>query len=221
MKRRAVLRAALAAAAVAAGVVAPSAPGAQAATTLQLITVHAASSSSTTAVLTAWQRSSGTSPYTRVYGPITAYVGSQGIGRASEYVSVTPAGTFGLTETYGRMANPGTTMPYEVLDPYDWWVSDVRSGYYNMHERCGGTKYCPFRIAYSERLYYVGTPYNYLAVINYNRSPVVRGAGSAFFLHVTNYRPTAGCVAIPQTNLVWLLRWMKPADAPLISISAG
>ncbi len=221
MKSRALLCAALALAAVVAGLAAPNAPRAEAATTLQLITVHSASSTSTTAVLTAWQRSSGTSPYVRVYGPITAYVGAQGIGRTSEYVSVTPAGTFGLTETYGRLANPGTTMPYQVLDPYDWWVGDVRSAYYNMHERCGGTKYCPFGIAASERMYYVGTPYNYLAVINYNRSPVVRGAGSAFFLHVTNYRPTAGCVAIPQANLIWLLRWLKPAAAPAISISAG
>jgi L,D-peptidoglycan transpeptidase YkuD (ErfK/YbiS/YcfS/YnhG family) len=38
----------------------------------------------------------------------------------------------------------------------------------------------------------------------------VPGAGSAFFLHVSSGRPTAGCVAVPRSNMVDLLRWLKP-----------
>jgi L,D-peptidoglycan transpeptidase YkuD (ErfK/YbiS/YcfS/YnhG family) len=73
----------------------------------------------------------------------------------------------------------------------------------------------------SERQAAAGPVYTFAAVINYNRWPSVRGAGSAFFLHVTNGRPTAGCVAIPRANLVWLLRWLKPAQRPIISLGVG
>ena len=40
------------------------------------------------------------------------------------------------------------------------------------------------------------TCYSHAVVIDYNRFPVRAGAGSAFFLHVTNGQPTAGCVAV-------------------------
>ena len=58
----------------------------------------------------------------------------------------------------------------------------------------------------NEHLYYETPYYNYAVVIDYNtrNAPggVHAGGGSAFFLHVTDGAPTAGCVAIPQTNLV-------------------
>lgn len=194
---------------------------AEAATPAQLITVRGATSASTGAVLTALQRPASGGPYKAVHAPMYAYVGSQGIGQASEYKSVTPAGTFSLSEGYGRLANPGTTLPYKVLDWYDWWVSDVSSRYYNTHYRCGGTTYCPFDVTKGERLMAAGSVYNYLAVINYNRWPVVKGAGSAFFLHVTNGRPTAGCVAVSQADMIWLLRWLNKDYHPLIKIYVG
>jgi L,D-peptidoglycan transpeptidase YkuD (ErfK/YbiS/YcfS/YnhG family) len=58
-------------------------------------------------------------------------------------------------------------------------------------------------------------------VIDYNRSPVVQGAGSAFFLHVTVGQPTQGCVSIPLTTLANLMRWLKPAAHPRILIGVG
>jgi hypothetical protein len=60
------------------------APGAATTTTSgQVITVKAATSTSTTAVVEAWQRTAvGT--LKQVYGPITAYIGAQGVGTASE-----------------------------------------------------------------------------------------------------------------------------------------
>ena len=58
-------------------------------------------------------------------------------------------------------------------------------------------------------------------VIDYNRFPVVAGAGSAFFLHVTNNQPTAGCVAISAYALNVVMRWLDPALHPVISIGVG
>ena len=58
-------------------------------------------------------------------------------------------------------------------------------------------------------------------VIDYNRWPAVSGAGSAFFLHVTNGAPTAGCVAIDRGSLTAIMRWLTPGARPLISIGVG
>ena len=57
--------------------------------------------------------------------------------------------------------------------------------------------------------------YNYGAVIAYNtaRKP---GLGSAIFLHVSHGSATAGCVAVPQSDVLKLLRWLNPKLGPRI-----
>ncbi|UOY01114.1 L,D-transpeptidase family protein [Blastococcus sp. PRF04-17] len=183
----------------------------------QVVTVTVTSATSTTGRLTAWEKRGGS--WVAVLGPFTARVGSQGIGQAREGLNRTPAGTYTLTESFGRQANPGTGLPYRVIDGNDWWVSDVNSTLYNRYTRCArGT--CPFDEAAGENLWAQGTVYDYATVIDYNRAGT-RGAGSAFFLHVTNGSPTAGCVAIDRASLVSLMRWLRPASAPLVSIGVG
>lgn len=184
----------------------------------QVITVVAASSASTTAQLSAWTRSGA--GWTRDIGPVTAYVGSAGIGTASETTRRTPAGVFGLTEAFGILADNGTRLPYRRVDTSDWWVSDVHSPDYNTHQRCApGT--CPFDEAAGENLGSVGLEYHHAVVIDYNRYPVTPGAGSAYFLHVSAGRPTAGCVTLPSTTLTAVMRWLDPAKNPVIRIGVG
>jgi len=183
----------------------------------QVVTVVAASAGATTAKLTAWQR--GTDGWTPVLGPVTARVGAAGIGRASESTTRTPAGTFTLTEAFGRSGDPGTALPYRVVDGDDWWVSDVNSPRYNQYVQCApGT--CAFDEAAGENLFAAGLVYAQAVVIDYNRAGTP-GSGSAYFLHVTNGRPTAGCVAIDAGSLVTLMRWLDPGARPLISIGVG
>jgi L,D-peptidoglycan transpeptidase YkuD (ErfK/YbiS/YcfS/YnhG family) len=52
-------------------------------------------------------------------------------------------------------------------------------------------------------------------------NPVVKGAGSGFFLHVSFGAPTEGCVALPENELSRVMRWLLPADHPVISIGVG
>ncbi|WP_329056371.1 L,D-transpeptidase family protein [Amycolatopsis sp. NBC_01488] len=181
----------------------------------QRLTVVADSPSATTAVLTAWQREGGS--WKRAYGPVEAFVGRDGIGQASETTSHTPAGVWPLSEAFG--IEPATTrLPYRRVTTADWWVSDVRSPYYNTHVSCvPGT--CPFDEAAGEDLGRAGPVYAHAVVIDYNRHPVVPGAGSAFFLHVTDGKPTAGCVAIAGADLEAVLRWLDPAQHPVVDIS--
>jgi L,D-peptidoglycan transpeptidase YkuD (ErfK/YbiS/YcfS/YnhG family) len=182
-----------------------------------VVTVVASSARATTATLTAWQR--GPAGWTAVVGPVTARIGSSGVGRASEGSTRTPAGTFTLTEGFGRAADPGTALPYRVVDGDDWWVSDVHSPRYNQYAACApGT--CDFDERAGENLHAAGRVYDYAAVIDYNRGGTP-GAGSAFFLHVTNGAPTAGCVAIDAGSLVSVLRWLDPGARPVISIGVG
>jgi L,D-peptidoglycan transpeptidase YkuD (ErfK/YbiS/YcfS/YnhG family) len=62
--------------------------------------------------------------------------------------------------------------------------------------------------------------YDLVVVIGYNMAPVVRGAGSAIFLHVArpDFSPTAGCIAIEKSTLVSLLPLLGPASMMTIRI---
>lgn len=207
-------------AAVPSAPVAPSSSGlplgVDAGSSRQVVTVVAPSAGSTSAVLTAWQR--GAAGWVPVIGPVTARVGSAGVGRASESSTRTPAGTFSLSEAFGRAGDPGTGLPYRVVDGDDWWVSDVRSPRYNQYAECArGT--CDFDEGVSENLAEEAA-YQHAVVLDYNRGGTP-GAGSAFFLHVSNGAPTSGCVAIDAGSLVALLRWLDPGARPLIAIGVG
>ncbi|MGW0246760.1 L,D-transpeptidase family protein [Nocardia goodfellowii] len=183
----------------------------------QVVTVVAPAESSTTAVLEAWNRQGA--GWIRVLGPFPAFVGAEGVGEAREGVARTPAGVWGLTHAFGNRPDNGTRLPYRQVTPWDWWVGDSRSPLYNMPFLCP-PGLCPFDQGASERLGAVGTAYDHAVVMDYNRRPAVPGKGSAFFLHVSTGSPTAGCVAIAAADLDAVMRWLDPAEHPVIAIAA-
>lgn len=185
----------------------------------QVITVTAASTSSTVAQLQAW---AATSQHGWVaYGPaVTAHVGSGGLTtQENETLTATPIGSITLTQAFGRLPNPGTRLPYFQTTPNDWWVSQ-QGPYYNTHQVCIAA--CPFTEGSpNSRLFYVAPQYNLAVVIDFNRHPVVQGGGSGVFLHVTRGVPTAGCVSVASPDLVRIMRWLRPTDRPRILIGIG
>ena len=184
----------------------------------QVITVRAQAATSTTAVLESWERRDG--EFVRVRGPIDVFVGEDGIGLASEQRSRTPRGVFTLTEAFGLAKDPGTRMPYVRVSLSHWWVSDVKSRHYNSMRICSPGARCGFRQSRSEQLGDVNA-YRFAIVMDYNRDPVVPGRGSAFFLHVSEGKPTQGCMSMPAHEMKWLLRWLDPSAAPVISVNIG
>jgi L,D-peptidoglycan transpeptidase YkuD (ErfK/YbiS/YcfS/YnhG family) len=188
----------------------------------QVITVVAGSTSTTTAILQAWTKTSG--GWVKHGGSVEAHLGSDGLSaHPSESRSATPIGSFTLTQAFGHDADPGTALPYLHTSGADWWISEPGK-LYNTHQRCSSG--CSFtRGDPNEHLYYETPFYNYAVVIDYNTANapggVHAGAGSAFFLHVTDGNPTAGCVSIPQSNLVALLQWLAPSRHPRILIGVG
>ncbi|MGY1620597.1 L,D-transpeptidase family protein [Geodermatophilus sp. SYSU D00965] len=197
-------------------------PAAAATTSGQVVTVSAPSATSTYATVEAWSRQPD-GRYKRVARFPNARIGSAGMGAASESVARTPVGQFRLNQPFGIKPDPGVA-GYHRVDRNDVWTGSTGS-VINQHRRCApGT--CPASYGSIERLSNYPGAYDYAAFIGYNApSPygtgAVRGKGSAFFLHVKNSRATAGCVAVSSSQMVWLLRWLRAAQNPTISIGVG
>jgi L,D-peptidoglycan transpeptidase YkuD (ErfK/YbiS/YcfS/YnhG family) len=185
------------------------------ATTRQVIVVRANGWSSTTATVLAYARRADGRWVVR-FGPMTARLGRNGLRVGTsrhEGDGTTPAGSYAITTTFGRLVNPGTRMPYRLVRRADYWVGDSASRYYNTlrPSTMGG-----FRTALSEHLAAFAPQYDYAAVVDFNRPHAVPGRGSAIFLHITDGRSTAGCVAISRAGMTAVLRWLDPAQHPRI-----
>src|SRR5207248_9675126 len=131
----------------------------------------------------------------------------------------TPTGTYRFGGTmYGIARDPGVKFAYHRLVCGDWWDEDPSSTVYNtfQHVACGAK---PSFGGDSEALWRISPQYRYFAVIEYNAHPVVPGRGSAIFLHVSSSHGTAGCISLPEAQLVRLLRWLRPQAAPAIAIT--
>jgi len=181
----------------------------------QLITVTAASHSTTYAVLRAYRITGG--HRVRVFGPWTARVGYNGIaepGRKREGDGRTPSGSYGFSFFFGVLPDKGFSFPFRHAYSYDFWDDDPSSPRYN--EWVDARKHDPG--ARPEPMHQVPA-YDYSAVITYNaaRTP---GLGSAIFLHVGTGSATAGCVSLPQARLIKIMRWLMPGLDPRITISA-
>jgi L,D-peptidoglycan transpeptidase YkuD (ErfK/YbiS/YcfS/YnhG family) len=132
-------------------------------------------------------------------------VGKNGVSSSKREGDLrTPAGVFPLRGGFGARSNPGLRIgSWLRVDSADVWVDDPASSLYNTHQRTPASG----RWSSAEPL--LNTPaYNYAQVIGYNeaRTP---GRGSAIFLHVDLGHGTAGCVSLPTSGLLAVLRWER------------
>lgn len=175
------------------------------------------------ATLRTFVRAGGHGAWKPVFPAWQAEIGSgelRDVRREGDHA--TPTGVYGFGPTmYGIYPNPGGLHePYHRLVCGDWWNEDPYSPTYNrfVHVPCGTT---PGFAAWSEPLWQETRSYPYLAVIDYNLDPTVAGRdapGSGIFLHAWMDAPTEGCIALPIPELVSVLRWLRPAEHPVIEI---
>ena len=68
----------------------------------------------------------------------------------------------------------------------------------------------PFKYR-AEKLYRKKNIYDLLINIKYNQKPVIKGKGSAIFLHIANkkYKPTKGCISIKKVDFLKILPKIK------------
>lgn len=153
-----------------------------------------------------------------VYSNISGVVGIKGFSTNRHEGDLTsPVGTFSIPYLFGWGGNAGFKMTYKASNQNDYWVSDSVLERYNVWiHREGGPD--PTWKDYEA----LGTNqplYKYAAVINYNMGPnKVMGKGSGMFLHITPLSGggTLGCTAMPESNLVQVLRWLDHSKNPVI-----
>ncbi len=115
----------------------------------------------------------------------------------------TPAGVLPLRRVFYRAdcgPPPDCAVPIEPLAPDDAWCDDPTHADYNRMIRL------PHDGRY-EALWRTDRVYDVVGVLGWNDAPVVRGRGSAIFLHVTraDFSPTEGCVALADLRRVLAL----------------
>lgn len=149
-----------------------------------------------------------------VFTPMDAMIGKNGFappGEKREGDGRTPSGVFRLGTTFGYGPSADTRMPYRQATAEDIWVDDPGADDYNRWVKKGHTKAASYEFMRRE-----DPLYRYGLVIEYNTNPVVRGHGSAIFFHVWRNRgePTQGCVALSESDMLKILRWLDPAAKP-------
>lgn len=150
------------------------------------------------------------------FPPLEALVGAKGFappGRKKEGDVKTPSGVFALKLTFGYAPDIPSRMPYRQARKGDIWVDDILSSDYNRWVRRDETSAASFEIMKRP-----DHQYRYGIVIEYNTDPVVKGAGSAIFLHVRRggNKPTMGCVALSESDILKVLGWLNPVCKPLV-----
>ena len=131
-------------------------------------------------------------------------IGKSGITRfKKEGDLATPRGIFKLGLLYYRKDRNKPLkckIRKRVIKKNMGWCDDTKSKKYNQEITF------PFKDG-AEKLYRKDNIYDIFINIKYNHSPVVKGGGSAIFLHLadTKYRPTRGCIAISKKDLLKIL----------------
>ena len=129
--------------------------------------------------------------------------GIAAVGEKREGDLKTPTGSFPLRRCYyraDRMTTPDTGLELTALTPDCGWCDDVEHPMYNQFVTL------PF-IGRHEKLWRDDHIYDLIIPLGYNDGPIVRGAGSAIFLHLMREdgMGTEGCIAMRRADLLALL----------------
>ncbi|MEU8948418.1 L,D-transpeptidase family protein [Streptomyces sp. NPDC048489] len=167
--------------------------------TRQVLLVTGAGRTSASSTVVLWRRVDGRWRPGAVWAAHNGYRGWTDEHHAGDLRS--PIGVFGLTDAGGRLADPGTGLPYH------------RSGAFSTDDT--GLQ--------GESLNGV---FDYVVAINYNRRPGTSpmdgtrplggNRGGGIWLHVDHGGPTHACVSLSRAHMRQLLRALDPAAHPVV-----
>ncbi|NOU94007.1 L,D-transpeptidase family protein [Paenibacillus sp. LMG 31456] len=147
-----------------------------------------------------------------------AVIGRNGItDDKTEGDGKSPKGIHKLGESFGiKQAPAGISIPYHQVSKQDYWIDDPDSDDYNQWMHYEGNPSDHWKSF--ERLNH--HLYTHAIIIKYNMAPVIKGKGSAIFIHQwdSENSPTSGCVAMSYDNLVRLMIAIDPRKNPIIRI---
>lgn len=121
----------------------------------------------------------------------------------------TPAGVWAITGGVwraDRAPRPQTPLPLSPTGPHDLWSDDPGHDGYNKPHRGIRPNFGHERMRRGDCLY------DLVLFSDWNTEPAEPGLGSAIFVHCWKgaRRPTAGCIAFSQPDLIWIIgRWRE------------
>lgn len=122
----------------------------------------------------------------------------------TESDGATPAGCFNIKEIFyraDRVEKPESVFITHELEANDAWCDDLTCDSYNTHIKL------PHNGSYERLWHGADDLYDIIVVLGYNDSAIIRGRGSAIFMHIARegYSGTAGCVALSKKDLLEIL----------------
>ena len=135
--------------------------------------------------------------------------------KKSEGDGITPQGSWAFRRVLyrpDRLDAPKTILPVVQIEEEDGWCDAPADVNYNKLVQL------PYPVS-AEKLWREDGLYDVVAVLGYNDAPVVKGNGSAIFLHVAkkDYALTEGCVAVKREDLLEALAQLKRGERIVIN----
>src|SRR5437762_3563390 len=183
-----------------------------------------------TGVLRAFERKSSRSAWQPTGKAVPVVLGKNGLAwgrglvgfnaavRKIEGDNKAPAGIFRLGPAFGYAPKSGARwikLAYIQLTKQTEGIDDPRSRYYN--KLVDRSKVAKVDWQSSEQMLRADVLYKWGVFVAHNPA-ATPGAGSCIFLHIwkNSRSATAGCTAMPEQDLVALLRWLNPGARPVL-----
>jgi L,D-peptidoglycan transpeptidase YkuD (ErfK/YbiS/YcfS/YnhG family) len=133
-------------------------------------------------------------------------------GKKREGDGKTPSGIFKIAYAFGYSPSCHTGLDYRQATENDLWIDDPRSPDYNRWITGSPGNYSHEKMKRKDHLYRYGM------VVEYNMDPVVKGKGSAIFIHVWRSpgKPTSGCIAVSEEIIKKLLSFLDKRKQPVV-----
>lgn len=198
----------------------------------QCVVVLTENWASTTGVLHAFERDESTTGWKEQGAGIAVVVGKNGLGQGRGLVRLdfagapakkegddrAPAGIFRLSSAFGYAPASSAAwvkLPYLALSKQIEGIDDPNSRFYNKLVDRSEVARIDWRS--SEQMRRDDIRYKWGVVVDHNPA-AIPGAGSCIFLHIwkSSATLTSGCTAMPENDLVRLLRWLDPARRPIL-----
>ena len=135
-------------------------------------------------------------------------IGKRGIGfKRKEGDLITPKGKYKIKYILyrkDRIRKIQSKIKTIAIKKNMGWCDDTKSKKYNRLIKLPSSNS-------HEKLYKKESIYDLILVLNYNMNPIVKGKGSAIFIHVAkkNYKKTEGCVALKKIHLLKIVKGLK------------
>ena len=143
------------------------------------------------------------------------FIGVNGLGKEREGDHKTPVGTFRFNYAFGIAPDPGCAIPYVQINKHHYWSGDWDYKYNQFVD----VREAPsnFNRANSEHLIEYNPHYVYCLNMGYN-AECTPGRGAALFMHCFgSIKPwTAGCVALPEDKMLFVMQHVRPGCACVI-----